>query len=39
MLNFKEKVIDILESEVDSLSRDEFSALIETPPSYDMGDY
>ncbi|MDR7870383.1 MAG: arginine--tRNA ligase [Tissierellaceae bacterium] len=39
MLNFKEKVIDILEREVDSLSRDEFSALIETPPSYDMGDY
>lgn len=39
MLNFKEKVVNLIESEVDSLSRDEISLLIEIPPNYDMGDY
>ena len=39
MINFKEKVIELIEKEVDSLSHDEISSLIEIPPSYDMGDY
>lgn len=39
MLDFKERVLDILEVEIDSLSRDEMKSLIEVPPSYDMGDY
>lgn len=39
MLDFKEKVLDILEVEIDSISRDGMKLLIEVPPSYDMGDY
>lgn len=39
MINFKEKVIDLIIQEVDSLTRDEIAASIEIPPSYDMGDY
>lgn len=39
MLDFNEKVLDLLEMEVDSLTRDEIQSLIEVPPSYDMGDY
>ncbi|OLS02825.1 arginine--tRNA ligase [Tissierella creatinophila] len=39
MINFKEEVINLIEAEVDSLSREEIDALIEIPPSYDMGDY
>ncbi len=39
MLNFKDKVIELITKEVDSLSKDEISSLIEVPPSYDMGDY
>ncbi len=39
MINFKEKVIELIEKEVDSLTRDDISSLIEIPPSYDMGDY
>lgn len=39
MLNFKDKIIELIEKEVDSLSKKEIEGLIETPPSYDMGDY
>ena len=39
MINFKEKVIDLIIQEVDSLTRDEIAASIEIPPSYDVGDY
>lgn len=39
MLDFKVKVIDLLQEEIDALSREEISALIEIPPSYDLGDY
>ena len=39
MLNFKEKIVDLIASEVDSLNREEIISLIEIPPSYDMGDY
>ena len=39
MLNFREKVIELITKEVDSLSKDEISSQIEIPPSYDMGDY
>lgn len=39
MLDFKEKIVGLLANEVDSLSHDEISSLIEVPPSYDMGDY
>ena len=39
MLDFKYKVIELIKSQVDSLSEDEIASLIEIPPSYDMGDY
>ena len=39
MINFKEEVINLIQSQVDSLSREEIDSLIEVPPSYDMGDY
>ncbi len=39
MINFKEEVINLIESQVDSISRDEIESLVEVPPSYDMGDY
>ena len=39
MINFKEEVINLIKPEVDSLSREEISSLIEVPPSYEMGDY
>ena len=39
MINFKEEVIKLIESQVDSLEREEIDGLIEVPPSYDMGDY
>ncbi|TJX13029.1 arginine--tRNA ligase [Tissierella creatinini] len=39
MIDFKEQVVKLIEGEVDSLTRDEINALIEIPPSYDMGDY
>ena len=39
MLDFKEKIVDLLVNEVDSLTDDEILSLIEVPPSYDMGDY
>lgn len=39
MLNFREEVVKLIKSEVDSLTEEEISSLIEVPPSYDMGDY
>ena len=39
MINFKEEVIKLIESQVDSLEREEIDSLIEVPPSFDMGDY
>ncbi|MSU01449.1 arginine--tRNA ligase [Tissierella pigra] len=39
MLNFREEVTKLIKSEVDVLTEEEISALIEVPPSYDMGDY
>lgn len=39
MINFKEEVINLIKPEVDSLTREEISSLIEVPPSYEMGDY
>lgn len=39
MIDFKEKVIDLIKNEVEDMDREEISSLIEIPPSYDMGDY
>lgn len=39
MINFKEEVINLIQSKVNLLTREEIEKLIEIPPSYDMGDY
>ncbi len=39
MLNFKEETVKLILSQVDILTEEEVSALIEVPASYDMGDY
>lgn len=39
MINFKDEVIKLIKSEVDTLTEEEINLLIEVPPSYDMGDY
>lgn len=39
MINFKERIVELIGDEVDSLDKMEIDALIEIPPSYDMGDY
>ncbi len=39
MIDFKEQVIKLIKSQVDSLTEDEIKSLIETPPSYEMGDF
>lgn len=39
MLNFREEAINLIKSQVDELTKEEISSLIEVPPSYDMGDY
>lgn len=39
MVDFKYKVIELIKSQVDSMSEDEIASLVEIPPSYDMGDY
>ncbi|WP_313756796.1 arginine--tRNA ligase [Tissierella sp.] len=39
MLNFREEVVKLIKSQVDALTEEEISSLIEVPPSYDMGDY
>ncbi len=37
MLNFKEKVVELISNQVESLDKGEIASLIEIPPSYDMG--
>lgn len=39
MLNFRDRVVDLICAEVEDLKREDINALIEIPPSYDMGDY
>lgn len=39
MIDFKEKIVELIKKEVDFLSKDEIRPLIELPPSYEMGDY
>lgn len=39
MIDFKEKIVELINEEVDFLSKDEIRPLIELPPSYEMGDY
>ncbi|HZH93522.1 MAG TPA: arginine--tRNA ligase [Tissierellaceae bacterium] len=39
MINFKDKVIELLDEKISSLTAGEIEGLIEVPPSYDMGDY
>lgn len=39
MIDFKEKIVELIKTQVDSLSKDYIRLLIEIPPSYEMGDY
>lgn len=39
MLDFREKVVELINKHVEELSLEEINNLIEVPPSYDMGDY
>lgn len=39
MLDFREKVVELIKKHVEELSLEEINNLIEVPPSYDMGDY
>src|SRR5699024_7132910 len=39
MIDFKEKVIELISNEVDFLSKDDISNTVEIPPSHEMGDY
>ncbi|NLC03092.1 MAG: arginine--tRNA ligase [Tissierellia bacterium] len=39
MLDFREKVVELIKSHIDELTIEEINNLIEVPPSYDMGDY
>lgn len=39
MIDFKGKICELITNNVDTLSKEEVSDLIEIPPSYDMGDY
>ncbi len=39
MLNFKEEVVEIINSKIEELEEKEIRKLIEVPPSYDMGDF
>ncbi|MDO5714529.1 MAG: arginine--tRNA ligase [Tissierellia bacterium] len=39
MINFVERIVDLLEKEIKDLNRDEINNLIEIPPDYTMGDY
>ncbi len=39
MIDFKEKIVELIKMQVDSLSKDDIRLLIEIPPSYEMGDY
>lgn len=39
MINFKDKVTEALSTVIEELSKEDIDALIEVPPSFDMGDY
>lgn len=39
MIDFKEKVIELVSENVKELDKNEIKDLIEVPPNYDMGDY
>lgn len=39
MIDFKEKIGEIINQNVEQVSKEEVLELLETPPSYDMGDY
>lgn len=39
MINFREEVVKLIKSQVETLTEEEISSLIEVPPSYEMGDY
>lgn len=39
MIDFKGQVVKLIDQEVKSLDKEDIIPLIETPPSYDMGDY
>ncbi|MGO1369606.1 MAG: arginine--tRNA ligase [Senegalia sp. (in: firmicutes)] len=38
-MDFKEKLAEIINQNVEEISKEEVLELVETPPSYDMGDY
>lgn len=39
MINFRDKVVDVLSSKIDNFDVEKISSLIETPPDPKMGDY
>ena len=39
MINFKEKVSKLISEKVDGFSESDIEVLLETPPSYELGDY
>ena len=39
MINFKDKIVEILKEKIDSLSIEDIQNSIETPPNYEMGDF
>lgn len=39
MIVFKDKAVELLAEKLEGLSAEEIEDLVETPPSYDMGDY
>lgn len=39
MINFKEKVSELISEKVDGFNKDDIEVLIETPPNYELGDY
>lgn len=39
MIIFKDEVVKLLKNQIDFLEEEDISALVEVPPSYDMGDY
>ncbi|WFA09874.1 arginine--tRNA ligase [Tissierella sp. Yu-01] len=39
MIIFKDEVVKLLKNQIDFLKEEDISALVEVPPSYDMGDY
>ncbi|MBS4536267.1 arginine--tRNA ligase [Clostridium sp. D2Q-14] len=39
MIDFKEKIADLIHENVEAISKEELLKLIEIPPNYEMGDY